>query len=92
MCRVLSNVLGRTVIDKAEYAGKFDVHLEFAMDDALAGMGGGPNAPGRPAVAPDPAGRSIFSAIQEQLGLKLDSAKGPVEVLVIDHVEKPTQN
>jgi uncharacterized protein (TIGR03435 family) len=52
-------------------------------------------APGMPppdAGAPDPNGKSIFTAIQEQLGLKLESAKGPVEVLVIDRLERPSEN
>jgi uncharacterized protein (TIGR03435 family) len=47
-------------------------------------------APGAPPIAIDPNGPSIFTALQEQLGLKLDSTKGPVDVLVIDHVERPT--
>jgi uncharacterized protein (TIGR03435 family) len=72
----LSNLLGRAVVDKTGLAGGFDIHLEFAPEEGLA----------------DSALPSIFTALEEQLGLKLDSAKGPVEVLVVDHVEKPSAN
>jgi uncharacterized protein (TIGR03435 family) len=90
----LTNILGRTVIDKTGFTGKFDVHLEFAFDDALAGLAG-PNTPSIRRHEPVPGdldNPSIFAAIQQQLGLKLESTKGPVEVLVIDHVERPTEN
>lgn len=80
----LSNLLGRTVIDKTGFAGSFNVRLQYASDAvAIAG----PNAP-----APDPSAPTIFTALQEQLGLRLDSQKGPVEVLVVDHLEKPSEN
>ena len=84
----LSNLLGRTVIDKTAFAGTFDVHLEFAPDEAIAGL------PGQPAPSPsgDSTAPSIFTALQEQLGLKAESSKGQVEVLVIDHVERPSEN
>ena len=49
-----------------------------------------PGAPPLPSI--DPNGPSIFTALQEQLGLKLNSLRGPVDVLVIDHVEQPTEN
>jgi bla regulator protein blaR1 len=84
----ISGNTARTVVDKTGYTGKFDAAVEWAPD--------GPprNGPGDDSSkpAPDVAGPSIFTALQEQLGLKLESTKGPVEVLVIDHVEKPTAN
>jgi len=71
--------------------GKFDFHLEFALDDSIVG----PVAPERPEQqalhAGDPAGPSFFVAIQEQLGLKLEPVKGPGQFFVIDHAEKPTE-
>jgi uncharacterized protein (TIGR03435 family) len=70
----------RTVLDKTGLAGTFDVNLHWSVD---------PAASTEPAPATGP---SLFAAIQEQLGLKLESSKGPVEVLVIDHVEKPSAN
>lgn len=87
----LSLILGREVIDKTGITGRFSLHLEFAMDDALAGLPNpaGPDASGQPQASDRP---SIRTALQEQLGLKLEVSKGPVGVLVIDHVERPTEN
>jgi len=82
--RFLANRLDRPVSDKTGLAGLFDAHLEFARDNDTA-------TPENPAAAADMA-PSIFTAVQEQLGLKLSPDKGPVEVLVIDHVEKPSGN
>lgn len=93
--RMLSMVMGRPVIDKTGYAQTFDLLLSFTPDEATAGLprGFGPGDPASPAPAADPAAPpTISAAIQEQLGLKLESTKGPVEVLVIDHVERPTGN
>ena len=87
LIQILSNLLGRTVIDKTGYTGLFDVHLIYANDAALGGLRGAP-----PESSADTGPATIFTATQEQLGLKLESAKGPVEVLVVDHVEKPAEN
>ena len=89
--RTLSDVLGRTVIDQTGFSGVFDVNLEFRRDDTTdfarrAGM----VQPGE-ALPADTSSPSIFSAVQ-QLGLRLESTKGPVQILVIDHVEKPSAN
>jgi len=81
----LSQILNRTVIDKTGLTGMFDFHLEFTPDDVTPGI----TASGD---ASDPIGPSIFAALQEQLGLKLEAGRGPVELLVIDHVEKPAEN
>ena len=82
--------LRRTVIDQTGLGGLFDVHMKWAIEAAFPGPASGDF--GAPVPSPDAAGPSIFTAIQEQLGLKLESTKGPVEVLVSDHVEKPSAN
>jgi uncharacterized protein (TIGR03435 family) len=91
----LSNMLGRSVIDKTGYTGTFDVHLEF-MPEGIAPLGGGgfgaPVGPAADAGGADSFRPSFFTAVQQQLGLRLESQKGPVEVLVIDHAEKPDAN
>ena len=94
LVRVLAMVMGRPVVDRTGVTGEFDVHLEFSPDETTMGLpgAGGPGDPGGPPLATDPGRPNIFAALQEQLGLKLSSAKGPVEVLVIDHVERPTAN
>jgi len=88
--RVLAMLMGHPVIDRTGYAGPFDVHLTFAADESLQGLPAPP--PGAPPMPSEPGRPNIFAALQEQMGLKLTSSKGPVEVLVIDHVERPTAN
>ena len=91
----LSTMLDRKVMDKSGITGLFDFHLEFAPDEATPMLRGGRGVagdPGNPAPAAEIAGPSIFDALQEQLGLKLLPDKGPVESLVIDHVERPSEN
>ncbi len=81
---MLSGHLNRTVIDKTNLTGKYDLHLTWAPDrPAMAGSDAG---------QPDDAGPSLFSALQDQLGLKLDPAKGPVITLVVDHIDPPSPN
>jgi uncharacterized protein (TIGR03435 family) len=90
--KMLSTMLGREVIDKTGFTARFALHLEFAIDDALVGLAnpGGPDGSGQPA---DSAARpSIRTALQEQLGLRLQASTGPVNVLVINHVERTTGN
>lgn len=84
--QVLSQLTQRIVVDRTGLTGNFDIDLTFTPDR----MPQGPPPPGVPLPSIDPNGPSLFTALQEQLGLKLDSERAPVEVLVIDHVERPT--
>jgi uncharacterized protein (TIGR03435 family) len=86
---MLANTLGRTVIDKTGLTGNYDIKLAWTPEPGQGGLLGGAPPPPAP-VDPDATAPSIFTGIQEQLGLKIDSGKGPVEVYVIDRVEKPT--
>jgi uncharacterized protein (TIGR03435 family) len=86
----LSRLLGRTVVDKTGLTGVYDMKAEWTLDDNQLANITAPGAP-RP-TPPDNAGPSIFTAFQEQLGLKLESQKGPVDVLVLDRAEKPSEN
>jgi len=74
--------------------GSYDVALEWAPDGpGTPGRLGGALPPGEATPSAESPAPSIFTALQEQLGLRLDPRKGSVEVLVIDHVEKvPTEN
>jgi uncharacterized protein (TIGR03435 family) len=81
--------LNRFVVDRTGLDGTFDINLRFTPDRIPNfGPGGPPN--GMPPI--DPNGPSIFTAVQEQLGLKLESQRGPVEVLVIEKVSRPTED
>jgi uncharacterized protein (TIGR03435 family) len=87
LVRWLAGTTGRTVIDKTGYTEAFDAAMEWTPDVPLPG-----DDPSKPAPPADTTGPSIFTALQERLGLKLESTKGPVEVLAIDHVERPSAN
>jgi uncharacterized protein (TIGR03435 family) len=88
---LLGQQLGRPVVDKTGLKGNYDFTLEWTPDETQRGFGLGPVHEGMPAAA-EGTGPSIFTAIQEQLGLRLESAKGPVETIVIDKVDKPSGN
>lgn len=103
LAEMLANQLGRPVVDKTGLTGEYDYSLEFSPE----GLGGGMLA-GLPPPPPPPPGAggpstagpasdqespSLLTAVQEQLGLKLESKKGPLDLLVIDRADKtPTEN
>jgi uncharacterized protein (TIGR03435 family) len=82
LCAWLSRQVGRTVIDKTGLSSRYDFSLQFSPDSRGedSDSSAGPN------------GLNIFGAVQQQLGLKLDSGKGATEIIVVDHAEKPTEN
>jgi uncharacterized protein (TIGR03435 family) len=89
---MLSMQLGATVVDKTGLTGKYDFTVKWAPDMSqspiVGGAGAGPGAP----PPPDTSAPSLFTALEEQLGLRLESQKGPVDIIVIDHVEPPSEN
>jgi uncharacterized protein (TIGR03435 family) len=86
----LTGLVGRLVVDRTELGGTFHVTLSYTPQEGQPGFRRGQGGEGS---ASDSSGApSIFTALQEQLGLKLESQTGPVDVLVIDHVEEPTPN
>jgi uncharacterized protein (TIGR03435 family) len=76
LANTLAAALRRTVINKTGFAGVFDLHFEYAPVEDTT----------------DSTRPSIFTALQEQLGLRIESTKGPVEVLVVDRVQRPSEN
>jgi uncharacterized protein (TIGR03435 family) len=85
-----STTLDRPVVDQTGLVGKFDFTLAWTPDEAqLANLGiRNPPAPTNDPAAPP----GLFTAIQEQLGLRLDSTKAPADMLVIDRVDRPSAN
>ena len=82
LAATLSGFVGRIVQDRTGLTGNFDLDLRWTPDQ----LGNQPPGDAKPLAD----GPSIFTAVQEQLGLKLESTKAPLDVLVIDRVEKPT--
>ena len=105
LANFLTQQVGRTVIDKTGLTGLYDINMDFAPDTTAPGVfvtrgfpgipgpnlnagAAGPDAPKMPEFS----GPTLFAALQEQLGLKLESDKGPVEYFIIDNIEKPSEN
>jgi uncharacterized protein (TIGR03435 family) len=87
LASALRPFVGREVVDRTGLTGEFDFDLQFS-----APPGAGPVDAGNPVATTLDDAASVFTALQEQLGLKLESTRGPVEVLVIDSAEKPGEN
>jgi uncharacterized protein (TIGR03435 family) len=85
--KMLSLALERIVIDRTGFTGLFDVQLDFLADETTPSL-----PPFPPGAEPEFKNPSILVALQEQLGLRLEATKGPVEVIVIDQVERPSVN
>jgi uncharacterized protein (TIGR03435 family) len=87
LATLLAPSVQRVIVDRTGLSGNFDFDLSWTPDQ----IPQGPPPAGAPGLPPiDPNGPSILTAVQEQLGLKLDSTKGAVDVLVVDNVERPT--
>jgi len=85
----LRTYVGREVVDRTGLSGEYDFDLQFSAPPTTGQTDSG--VPGIP-VAPLDDAASIFTALQEQLGLKLESTRGPVELMVIDSADRPTEN
>jgi bla regulator protein blaR1 len=90
LVNLLQQFVGRPIIDKTGDTALYDFTLRWSSDGGQAD----PFAPGAPAIAPpaDASDPTLFGALQDQLGLRLNSEKGPVEIIVIDSIERPTEN
>jgi len=86
----LGQQLQRPIVDKTGLTGLYDIKLQWTPDPVGSGPSKRPEEEG--ARRTDQNGVSIFAAIEEQLGLRLESTRGPIEVIVIDHAEKPDAN
>ena len=106
LAEIIARVLGSTVVDKTGLTGKYDCTLSFAPERGRGPMGGMPPPPPPASEGPSSAASSsgdagsstpaaapsIFTAVREQLGLKLQAKKEPVDVIVIDHIQQPSPN
>jgi bla regulator protein blaR1 len=84
---LLSSMVGKPVLDQTGLTGKFEFKITYSEEGVNTG-----DKPGGAAPAPDETSPSIFTALQQQLGLRLQSQKGPVPSIVIERIEKPSEN
>jgi uncharacterized protein (TIGR03435 family) len=93
LAHALAPRLGRSVVDKTGLTGRYDYTLRWTPDQGLTPMpGGAGGGPPREDNAVQAGGPSLFTAVEGQLGLKLESSKGLVDVIVIDHLDLPSAN
>ena len=92
LAHLLSRQLGRTVVDKTGLTGEYDFTLDYTPDNMPVPAHGDTEGGPKPQMPVDTGGPSIFTAVEEQLGLKLEATKGMVDVIVIDHIDTPTEN
>jgi uncharacterized protein (TIGR03435 family) len=88
----LQGMVDRPVIDKTGLTGLFDIKLQWVPGAEAPPSPFGPNPNAPPPPPPDDSAPTIYTALQEQLGVRLESSKGPVEVVVIDSAQKPAEN
>lgn len=89
LIKAVSGMLQRPIVDKTDFRGKFDVNLRFAYEpDVTVGVAN----PWRTPDGDDTGNPSIMTALEHQPGLRLVSARGPAEILVVDYVERPSEN
>ena len=87
LANALSRVVSRTVVNQTGLTGTFDLDLRWTDLSMLLSPAANPGDP-----LPQADGPSLFTALQEQLGLRLESTRGPVEVIVVDHADRPSAN
>jgi bla regulator protein BlaR1 len=92
LAHALAPQLGRSVVDKTGLSGRYDYTLQWTPDNTPPPMPGVDGLAAHGDAGNDAPGVSLFTAIQEQLGLKLESQKGNVDVIVIDHIDPPSAN
>jgi uncharacterized protein (TIGR03435 family) len=87
LIKLLTGPAGRPILDQTGLTARYDFELKYSPELTSGGAAVGPDA-----TPPDPNAPSIFTAVREQLGLRLEPSRGTVEVLVIEHVENPSEN